>query len=59
MARYRSLVLYLDDVLVIGATLAERQEMFECLLKLLENLGFGISLHKAVPCFSGCPYQNS
>ena len=51
MARrdYRAIVVYLDDFLVIGATWQECQEVFECLLQLLNNLGFEINQKKAVP----------
>ena len=46
---YRSLVVYLDDFLIIGATYAECLEIFNCLVKLLQELGFQISWHKVVP----------
>ena len=50
MARrgYKAIVVYLDDFLVIGASLAECLEIFNCLLELLQNLGFSISLKKVV-----------
>ena len=46
---YRSIVVYLDDFLVIGATYAECLEIFNCLVELLQELGFQISWHKVVP----------
>ena len=46
---YRSLVVYLDDFLIIGATYAECLEIFNCLVKLLQELGFQISWHKVIP----------
>ena len=46
---YRSLVVYLDDFLIIGATYAECLETFNCLVELLQELGFQISWHKIVP----------
>ena len=51
MARrgYRAIVVYLDDFLVIRATWQECQEVFECLLQLVKNLGFEINQKKVVP----------
>ena len=46
---YRSLVVYLDDFLIIGATYAECLKIFNSLVELLQELGFQISWHKAVP----------
>ena len=45
MARkgYRAIVVYLDDFFVIGTTWQECQEVFDCLLQLLKNLGFEIN----------------
>ena len=47
--RYRAIVMYLDDFLVTGATWQECQDVFECLLQLLKNLGFEINQNKVVP----------
>ena len=33
-------VVYLDDFLVLGATWGECKEVFDCLIELLQNLGF-------------------
>ena len=51
MARhgYKAIVVYLDDFLVIGVTSAECCEIFNCLLELLQNLGFSINWKKVVP----------
>ena len=51
MARhgYKAIVVYLDDFLVTGATLAECFEIFNCLLELLQSLGFSINWKKVVP----------
>ena len=46
---YDAIVVYLDDFLVIGATKAECQAAYECLLNLFQDLGFQISWHKVVP----------
>ena len=46
---YRSIVVYLDDFLIIGTTYAECLEIFNCLVELLQELGFQISWHKVVP----------
>ena len=46
---YRSLFVYLDDFLIIGATCAECLEIFNCLVELLQELGFQISWHKVLP----------
>ena len=50
MARrgFQSIVVYLDDFLIIGKTQAECQEAFSVLLKLLQDLGFQISWHKVI-----------
>ena len=40
---YRSIVVYLDDFLIIGATYTECLEIFNCLVELLQELGFQIS----------------
>ena len=50
MARrgYHLLVVYLYDFLIIEATRQECQEAYECLLQLLQDLGFHISWHKVV-----------
>ena len=42
-------IVYLDDFLVIGSTLAECQEIFDCLIQLLQDLSFNISWRKVVP----------
>ena len=51
MARrgYGCIIVYLDDFLVIGSTLSECQEVFDCLIQLLQDLGFDISWRKVVP----------
>ena len=46
---YTAIIVYLDDVLVIGAMLEECQQVFDCLLELLQESGFDISWHKVVP----------
>ena len=46
---YDAIVVYLDDFPVIGATKVECQAAYECLLNLLQDLGFQISWHKVVP----------
>ena len=43
-----AIVVYLYDFLVIGPTLEECTEVFDCLLSLLQQLGFDISWHKVV-----------
>lgn len=50
MARkgFHSVVVYLDDFLVIGQTKEECQLAFDTLLQLLQNLGFQISWHKVL-----------
>ena len=45
----KAIVVYLDDFLVTGATLAECFEIFNCLLELLQSLGFSINWKKVVP----------
>ena len=45
---FEDIVVYLDDFLVIGPTLEECTEVFNCLLSLLQQLGFDISWHKVV-----------
>ena len=45
---FEAIVAYLDDFLVIGPTLEECIEVFNCLLSLLQQLGFDISRHKVV-----------
>ena len=45
----RSIVVYLDDLLIIGATYAACLEIFNCLVELVQELGFQISWHKVVP----------
>ena len=51
MARrgYGCIIVCLDDFFVIGSTLAECQEVFGCLIQLLQDLGFDISWRKVVP----------
>ena len=51
MARrgYGCIIVYLDDFVVIGSTLSECQEIFDCLIQLLQGLGFDISWQKVVP----------
>ena len=51
MARrgYGCIIVYIDNFLVIGSTLAECQEVFDCLIQLLQDLGFDISWRKVVP----------
>ena len=46
---YRSLAVYLDDFLIIDAIYAECLEIFNCLVELVQELGFQISWHKVVP----------
>ena len=46
--RYKLTVVYLDDFLVLGTTWAESKEVFDCLIELLENLGFDINWRKVV-----------
>ena len=46
--RFTSIVVYLDDSLVIGHTKAECQAAFEFLLQLLQDSGFSISWRKDV-----------
>ena len=46
---YRTIVVYSDDFLIIGAFYAECLEIFSCLVELLQELGFQISWHKVVP----------
>ena len=47
---YRSLSLvYLNDFFIIGPTYAECQEIFNCLVELLQESGFQIRCHKVVP----------
>ena len=47
---YGCIIVYLDDFLVIGSTLAGCQEVFDCLIQLLQDLlGFDISWWKVVP----------
>ena len=46
---YHALVVYLADFLVIGSTYAECLEVFNCLIELLQELGFQISWHEVVP----------
>ena len=50
MARrgFRCIIVYLGDFLVVGSTLAECQEVFDCLIQLLQDLGFDISWQKVV-----------
>ena len=50
MARwgFHSVVVYLDDFLVIGQTKEECQLAFDTLLQLLQDLGFQISWHKVL-----------
>ena len=45
---FEAIVVYLDDLLVIGPTLEQCTEVFNCLLSLLQQLGFDISWHKVV-----------
>ena len=45
---YQSIIVYLDDFLVIGKTKDECQQAFSALLQLLQNLGFQISWHKVI-----------
>ena len=42
-------MVYLNDFLVIGSTLVECFEIFNCLLELLQRLGFSINWKKVVP----------
>ena len=44
-----SVAVYLYDFLIIVATYAECLEIFNCLVKLLQELGFQISWHKVEP----------
>ena len=46
---YRSPAVYLDDFLIIDAIYAECLEIFNCLVELVQELGFQISWHKVVP----------
>ena len=45
---FQTVVVYLDDFLVIGKSKEECQEAFSLLLKLLQDLGFQISWHKVI-----------
>ena len=45
---YQSIIVYLEDFLVIGKTKDECQQAFSALLHLLRNLGFQISWHKVI-----------
>ena len=45
---FTAVVVYLDDFLVVGRTKAECLAAFECLLQLLQDLGFSISWHEIV-----------
>ena len=45
---YSTVVVYLDEFLIIGSTEAACQAAFLCLLQLLQDLGFDISWHKVV-----------
>ena len=56
---YKAIVVYLDDFLIIGAALAECQEFFDCLIELLQELGFDISWRKVVPPAQCLPFWGS
>ena len=45
---FDDIVVYLDDFLVVGPTLAECTQAYDTLLTLLQDLGFTISRHKLV-----------
>ena len=45
---FTAVIVYLDDFLVVGKTKAECLAAFECLLQLLQDLGFSISWHKVM-----------
>lgn len=47
-AGFDACVVYVDDFLVLGATAAECQHALDCLLRLLDDLGFTISPAKTV-----------
>ena len=51
MARrgFKMIVAYLDDFLIVASSWAQCMEAYECLLELLQNLGFEISFRKVVP----------
>ena len=51
--RFTAVVVYLDDFLVVGRTKAKCLTAFECLLQLLQDLGFSISLYKIVEPTTG------
>ncbi|KAI8496689.1 amiloride-sensitive sodium channel [Branchiostoma belcheri] len=45
---YHTILAYLDDFLIIGATYEECRLAFETLLELLQHLGFEINWHKVI-----------
>ena len=49
MRGYKMIVVYLDDFLIVASSWTQCMEAYECLLELLQNLGFEISFRKVVP----------
>ena len=45
---FKTIIVYLDDFLIIGETKEECQQVFTTLLQLLLDLGFQISWHKVI-----------
>ena len=43
------MIVYLDDFLIVASSWTQCMEAYECLLELLQNLGFEISFRKVVP----------